>query len=84
MKDTGIVRKLDHLGRIVLPMELRRTMNIKDDDPIEIYTDGDTICLKPVRETCCICRSTEELLKVDGILICREHAIAIANVAIKE
>ena len=46
MKSTGIVRKVDELGRVVLPMELRNTFNINPKDPIEIYVDGDKIILK--------------------------------------
>ena len=45
MKSTGIVRKVDELGRIVLPIELRRTMNIDVRDPMEIFVDGDSIIL---------------------------------------
>lgn len=43
MKATGITRKIDELGRIVLPIELRRTMNMNVHDPIEVYVDGDSI-----------------------------------------
>lgn len=46
MKSTGIVRKTDHLGRIVLPKELRRSMNIENKDPLEIFTDSDRIVLR--------------------------------------
>lgn len=46
MKSTGIVRNLDSLGRIVIPMELRRTLNISQNDAIEIYTDGERIVLQ--------------------------------------
>ena len=46
MKATGIVRKVDELGRIVLPIELRRTLNIEIKDPLEIYVDGESIMLK--------------------------------------
>lgn len=46
MKSTGIVRKVDELGRIVLPIELRRTLDISEKDPLEIYVDGDTVILK--------------------------------------
>ena len=46
MKATGIVRKVDELGRIVLPIELRRTLNIEIRDPLEIYVDGESIMLK--------------------------------------
>lgn len=46
MKSTGIVRKVDELGRIVLPAELRRTLNIAEKDPLEIYVDGDSVILR--------------------------------------
>lgn len=46
MKSTGIVRKVDELGRIVLPIELRRTLEIAEKDALEIYVDGSTIVLK--------------------------------------
>ena len=49
MKATGVVRKVDELGRFVLPMELRRTIGIDPRDPLEVFTDGDSIVLKPYR-----------------------------------
>ena len=45
MKSTGIVRKVDELGRIVIPMELRRTLEINEKDPVEIFVDGEEIIL---------------------------------------
>ena len=47
MKATGIVRRVDDLGRVVIPMELRKTININEKDPLEIFTDGNSIILKP-------------------------------------
>lgn len=52
MKDTGIVRRVDELGRIVLPKELRKVMSIREKDPIEIYTEGDFIILKKYKSEC--------------------------------
>lgn len=49
MKATGIVRKIDPLGRIVLPKELRDMMNIQEADPIEIFTENNNIILRPYR-----------------------------------
>ncbi|MEB4860804.1 MULTISPECIES: AbrB/MazE/SpoVT family DNA-binding domain-containing protein [Priestia] len=46
MKSTGIVRKVDELGRVVIPVELRKVLSIKEKDPIEIFVDGDHIILK--------------------------------------
>ena len=59
MKSTGIVRKVDELGRIVLPIELRRTMNIDVKDAMEIYVDGDQIVLKKYEPSCIFCGSAK-------------------------
>ena len=59
MKSTGIVRKVDELGRIVLPIELRRTLNIDIKDSIEIYVENDSIVLKKFEPTCIFCGSNE-------------------------
>ena len=55
MKSTGIVRKVDELGRIVLPIELRRTMGIDVKDALEIYVEGDTIMLRKYEPSCVFC-----------------------------
>lgn len=55
MKSTGIVRKVDELGRIVIPMELRRTIEINEKDPVEIFVDGEEIILRKfISNTACI------------------------------
>lgn len=48
MKSTGMVRKIDELGRVVIPIEIRRTMNLNVKDPLEIFTDEDAIVLKSI------------------------------------
>ena len=55
MKTTGIVREVDNLGRIVLPIEMRKTMNIDPKDPVEIYVDGDSIIFKKYESGCHFC-----------------------------
>ena len=60
MKSTGVVRKVDELGRIVLPIELRRTLNIEVKDSLEIFVDGDKIILKPYRPCCVFCGEGED------------------------
>ncbi len=78
MKNTGIVRKLDELGRITLPIELRRTIGAEDREPFEIYTDEDTIILKkytPDKPACVHCGDTKSLQKVGSKYICRKCAI---------
>ena len=59
MKETGIVRQVDDLGRIVLPIELRRNLNIDIKDPLEIYVQGDTIILKKYQPGCVFCGNTD-------------------------
>ena len=61
MKSTGIIRKVDELGRIVLPKELRTTFDIKERDPIEIYVDGDNIILRKYNPSCIFCGSKENI-----------------------
>ena len=51
MKSTGIIRRIDELGRVVIPKEVRRTLHIKDGDPLELYLDGTTLCLKKYNTT---------------------------------
>lgn len=70
-KATGIVRKVDELGRIVLPIELRRNMNIEVKDPLEIYVDGDFILLKKYEPACIFCGSAQDISRVEGKNICR-------------
>ena len=60
MKSTGIVRKVDELGRIVLPIELRRTMGIDVKDALEIYVEGDTIMLRKYEPSCVFCGNAKE------------------------
>ena len=66
MKSTGIVRKVDELGRIVLPIELRRTLDIAEKDALEIYVDGSTIVLKKYRPSCIFCDSSRDLMVLWG------------------
>ncbi len=74
MKATGIVRKVDELGRIVLPIELRRTLDIEVRDPLEIYLDGDRIILQKYENACIFCGSTRGLSNYRGKNICQECA----------
>lgn len=74
MKSTGIVRKLDELGRITLPIELRRKMGIEDRAEVEIYTDGDMIVLARYEDCCYFCGRTEKdspLRVWEGKFVCQ-------------
>ena len=70
MKSTGIVRKVDELGRIVLPIELRRTLDIAEKDAIEIYVDGESIILKKYEPTCIFCGDGRNVENYRGKNIC--------------
>ena len=70
MKSTGIVRKVDELGRIVLPIELRRTMDIAEKDAIEIYVDGASIILRKYEPTCIFCGDAKNVINYRGKNIC--------------
>lgn len=70
MKSTGIVRKVDELGRVVLPIELRRTLNIDIKDSLEIYVESDSIVLKKFEPSCIFCGSSEAVREFKGKNIC--------------
>ena len=70
MKSTGIVRKIDELGRIVLPIELRRTLDIGEREAMEIFVDGPAIVLKKYRPTCIFCDSAADITIFRGKNIC--------------
>ena len=63
MKSTGIVRKVDELGRVVIPIELRNKFDIQVKDPIEIFVDGSSIVLKKYEPNCIFCGSSKELIE---------------------
>lgn len=70
MKSTGIVRKVDELGRVVLPMELRRTLNIGEKDALEIFTEGSSIILKKYEPACIFCADAKDVINYKGKNIC--------------
>jgi len=70
MKSTGIVRKIDDLGRMVIPIELRKTMNINKKDPMEIFVDGNEIILRKYEPACIFCGSANDIIEFEGRTIC--------------
>ena len=66
MKSTGIVRKVDELGRIVLPIELRRTLDIAEKDSLEIYVDEDAIVLRKYEPACIFCGNAKNIMDYKG------------------
>ena len=79
MKATGIVRNVDELGRIVLPIELRRNLDINEHDPLEIYVEGTCIVLKKYQPACIFCGDAQELTSFRGKSICASCLGALGN-----
>ena len=71
MKARGIVRPVDPLGRVVIPVELRRTLNIKTDDSLEVFVDGDYIMLKKYEPACIFCGNAKDVENIHGKNVCR-------------
>ena len=72
MKSTGIVRKVDELGRIVLPIEIRTTMDIQTRDSLEIFTDENRIVLQKYQPACVCCSNADDVIYFGGKRVCRE------------
>ncbi len=70
MKATGVVRKVDELGRVVIPIELRRNLGIAEKDGLEIFVDEDKIILKRYAPACTFCDSAEDIHNYKGRNIC--------------
>lgn len=70
MKSTGIVRKVDELGRIVLPIEMRRTLDIAEKDALEIYVEGASVILKKYKPSCIFCDTSKDVSEFKGKNIC--------------
>lgn len=71
MKNTGIVRQIDEMGRFVLPKELRNSLDIKFKDPLVIYTENDMIILKKYAPSCTFCGSEDNTISFNGKLVCK-------------
>lgn len=72
MKSTGIVRRVDELGRIVLPIEMRRTLDIAEKDALEIFVDGENIILRKYQAACIFCGKSRVVVEFNGKNICPE------------
>lgn len=72
MKSTGIVRKVDELGRVVIPVELRRTLRIAEKDALEIYVDDERIILKKYEPACVFCGNAGETVTFKNKIICKD------------
>ena len=72
MKSTGITRKIDELGRIVLPIELRRSLDISERDALEIFVDGENIVPRKNKASCVFCNSADNVIGFKDKFICPE------------
>ncbi len=70
MKATGIVRPVDALGRVVIPVELRRNLGIETNDSLEIYVDGPYIMLKKYQPACVFCGEVKDVRVIHGKCVC--------------
>lgn len=80
MKSTGIIRKVDELGRIVLPIELRRVLDIAERDELEIYTENDRIILKKHQTSCVFCGSAKALIVFKDKHVCEVCARGLSRI----
>lgn len=74
MKSTGIVRKVDSLGRVVLPIELRNSLNINPTDALEIFTEGDKIILRKYEPYCVFCGEVDDVINYNSKNVCKKCA----------
>ncbi|MCH4239431.1 MAG: AbrB/MazE/SpoVT family DNA-binding domain-containing protein [Oscillospiraceae bacterium] len=80
MKSTGIMRKVDELGRIVLPKELRKALDIKEKDPLEIFVgESGEIILRKYQPACIFCDSMDDIITYKGHNVCRHCMEKLAH-----
>ena len=80
MKATGIIRRVDELGRVVIPIEIRNQFNIIEKDPIEIYVDDSSIILKKYEPDCIFCGNSKNLIAFKDKLVCPKCAEKIGAI----
>ena len=81
MKSTGIVRQLDEVGRIVLPIEIRKNFDINPHDPVEIFVDEEKIILKKYAPACIFCGNADDVIFYHGKLVCKSCIEAMNHAA---
>ena len=81
MKSTGIVRRIDDLGRICLPKELRDTYGMGNGDAVEIFTDNHGIYIRKYAPGCKMCGAVQDVFTVSNVLLCRPCITKIAGAA---
>lgn len=84
MKSTGIVRRVDELGRVVIPIEIRNKFNILEKDQIEIYVDGSSIVLKKFEPNCIFCGNSKNLVEYKDKLVCNKCLQKMSELSTEE
>ena len=79
MKSTGVVRKVDELGRIVIPSEVRNNLNISARDKVEIFVNGDSIVLNKYQPSCIFCSGNDDITTFKGKNICKYCLEQLSN-----
>lgn len=79
MKSTGVVRKIDELGRIVLPSEIRRVFGIREGDELDISVDGECIILQKRRDLCTFCGAEDPTIEYKGRRVCQDCAAEVGS-----
>ena len=79
MKSTGVVRRVDELGRIVLPIEIRKVLDIKQHDAVEIFTDEDKIILQKYQPACVFCNNIEDIVYFQNKRVCQACVDKLKN-----
>ncbi len=72
MKATGVIRKIDGLGRIVIPMEIRNKLNVSQNDPLEIHVEGNSILVKKYEPDCTFCGNSKNTVDYKGKIVCEK------------
>jgi transcriptional pleiotropic regulator of transition state genes len=84
LKSTGIVRRMDELGRLVLPVELRRTMGLQDGAALEVFTQGDAILLRRYEPLCVFCGHGGNLVPYQGKKVCSDCRTRLSEPSLEE
>lgn len=84
MKATGTTRPIDNLGRLVLPIELRRMFNLHSGDPVEVFVDDTYIMLKKYEPTCIFCGEAKDVQNFHGKLVCPHCLEEMRNMGMEQ
>ena len=79
MKATGIVRKIDNLGRLVIPMELRKLFGFDNNQPLEVFVGGAGIIIRKHEKSCVFCENDIDLVNFGDMIICAVRVVSIGG-----